>query len=177
LLPAANGCSTFDQKGSYIMDKFGRFSIITGTLLCTAAPAIAQVTTEYPGTFCQEVADLTPEAVRWNLGQTVNQAAGTNELICPAIQQAGRVLRARVFVRDMHPNQNVECRVQSKDSSGVVGWWSPLASSAGVNTNFQINLAALGGYNTPGVKFINCTVPGASGGEYSGINSYGIVEQ
>ena len=159
------------------MKPWHRISFFSGIALCCVTPATAQVSTDYPGTFCHEVNDTTPEVVYWNLGQAINTAAGPNDLICPAIQQGGRVLRSRVFVRDSHPSQNVECRIQSKDSSGVTGWWSPLASSAGVNSNFSITLGSLGGYNSPGVKFINCRVPGASGGELSGINSYAIVEQ
>ena len=145
--------------------------------LSASSLATAQMTVSYPGTMCRPDGHNPEYGHYTNLGQVRNYHTESIGFICPVPQHGGRVLRAFVFAKDASPLENVECRVQSKDSSGVVGWWSSKVGSAGTDDNYKINLGSLPGFNDPGIKFFQCRIPAPVGGKSSGINSYTVVEE
>lgn len=129
----------------------------------------------YPGSFCVEVGDTTPEAYYDSLSRLRNNAEGTNTFVCGAILDHGAAKDISVSVLDEHPSNSVTCIGQTRSENGNLGAWTQNVSS--LNGTSTLFLGSLNNQPSRGYHFIRCSVPGKVNGRRSGINSYYIRER
>lgn len=152
-----------------------RISMIGFMAILVSPIALAQVTTEYPGTFC--VAQGSAQSVFYGAnGDARNLEATTTGFVCPAIQQGGDVVDLSfVNVLDNHATDDVSCSINVRAVGSLNGVVGPAAVSAGtgVQTLFFDAMPAFAN----GVKFMRCRVPARQEEGTSRILNYRVTEQ
>ena len=145
------------------------------TAISASSIALAQISTEYPGTFCV-VRGTTQNIFYGGNGDARNPATNVSRFVCPAIQQGGDVVDlSLVSVLDSHSSDDVSCSVNVRGLGSLSGVVGPAVSSAGmgIQTLFFDPLPAF----VNGVKFITCDVPEQQEGRTSRVLSYRVTEQ
>lgn len=157
----------------HVLRLFGLVTItLAGGLLSSSASAGV---TSYGGSHCHQEVTLSPSEV-YQSGRVFAQAPFRSSFVCPAVQQGGRVLRAQVTGRNLHPTETVDCYVSSHnqwDTAGV----NSLTVSSTTRPNYTIPFGALTSFFFLGSKAVHCSMPPNLGPDGSSIGAYAINEE
>ena len=142
-----------------------------------ASLSAGAVTTSYPGTQCIQAITLSPQLVYQGARVSTTSLSSSAFIICPAVQQGGRLLSASVSGRDIDSSTSISCFAEAKNQFDTAAFFTSSASST--NGNFTLNFGALGAtqFFANGSKLIECTRPPAFGPDGSSVGSYVIREQ
>ncbi|AFZ32696.1 hypothetical protein ABN584_24900 [Gloeocapsa sp. BRSZ] len=158
--------------------------VVSPMLLASPAHAGLLITT-HPGTECVELSDTTPEII-YSGGNAYNTAAGANTFVCPVFNTYLSVAdtfnyvdRAYwwVAVDDRNPNANISCYVRSCSADGTSCNNSVVRNSSGTGISTLSTVGSIfdiGSYEN--YAYLQCSIPGQSGGLRSGIRSYTIYK-
>lgn len=169
------------SKGVASANRVGACGFAVLLLTLSMSSAVQADQKNYPGAFCMERNDTTPEIVYDDFARARNSAGGSNTVVCPVVKDASAIDDAFVSVLDNHPNASVSCIVQTRSRTGSTGEWTVTrSSSVGGTGNYSFNwfngLNDLDYNPSDGYHFIRCSIPGTSGGARSGVNSYFVNE-
>ena len=131
--------------------------------------------TSYAGSNCVQEVTMTPR-IAYQSGRIFAQQTSRSYLVCPAVQQGGRLLSAQVTGRDLSIDDNVSCYASSHNEWDTAGVNTPSVSS-GTGTNFTLALASMPSFFANGSKNIHCIMPANTGMDGSSIGAYVVSEQ
>ena len=158
------------------------WTLLLGVGACTFLVGVSAdaATTNYPGSYCQQL--ITPGAVSilYDIGLARNMAGSTKFFGCPGVQQGKRIVKATVTVRDLNFSGGFSCYAVNSDASGIGGFQTPsVTTSAPAFGVFTLNLGGL----TPaqflplGSKSVVCSVPPNVSIDGSAVSTYSIEEE
>ena len=155
-------------------------SLLT-VVLCLLGPGASNAEeASYPGTFC--VGDGYPgtsSGIIYNWANRAENAAATKKVInCPIVRmnQNAALSWVRIYFRDNHASDSVECKLYSKDVTGLSFRVTSTQSSGGAFTgNSSMLFWGPPGNFVGGHYVVLCHLPGkVSSGSY--IQSYVVSE-
>jgi hypothetical protein len=131
--------------------------------------------TSYAGSNCKQEVTLSPN-VAYQGGRVFAQSGSRSYFVCPAVQQAGRVMSAQVTGRNLNLAETVSCYASSHnewDTSGV----STASVASTTHVNFTITLPSIASFFANGSKNVHCSMPPNTGMDGSSIGAYVVSEQ
>jgi hypothetical protein len=142
-----------------------------------AAVAFASTSANTPGASCVASTGSLFNAVT---GEAANLTASTVTAVCPIDRVIAPTVSTKVsavvWVRDQNPSLDVCCTLNSKNPSGNLVS-SPQVCSSGSSSSYQqLTLPQISDGYTYSHYYVQCSIPGTSGGAFSELLTYRSVQ-